>query len=143
MNIFLTCFAGFGGGLILGFLYFMGLVVEMSHLKFIAAPATVLNFRQAGFATSSAKTYIDFRYLSPSGEYINGHEEFRSVGCLGRAFTPGQNITVYVNPLNPKEAVLDHGVTWQTLVTFICMLAMTLLCGGYVLKSIFRFLSFQ
>jgi hypothetical protein len=140
MKMFLTCFAGFGSGLILVFFSFIVLEGEVSHLKFIATPATVLSFRQAGFATKGAKIYVDFRYLAPSGEYINGHEEFRSIGCLGRAFVPGQNITVYVNPLNQKEAVIDHGLTCQTLITLICMLAMTLLCGRYILKFILAFL---
>ncbi len=141
MIAFFLSVIGFMGGLILCILAALAWSVEVTYLGFTPAKGTVTNCTESGIGLKFLKKTVDFQYLADKGNHLDGYQRFRSIGCFGRDYNPGQNITVYVNPINPKEAVIDDGPTWQTYLLFAIGLFLTLIFGRNTIRYISHFLS--
>jgi hypothetical protein len=83
---------------------------------------------------------LTYRYQLPEGTYT-GHQVYRTdlplaaenqIRKLITLFPEGSLQSVYVNPNNPKEAVLVKGVSIQLLVAFVFALA----CFGVGMLSL-------
>ena len=109
--------------------------------------ATVVSSKVKTHSDSDGNTYsayIAYRYEVDGREYIGDRYTFTqgsSSGYAGKAekvrqHPPGRELTIYVNPADPSESVVDPSPSWGLLFGLIPLIFT--LVGGGILFAAFR-----
>jgi hypothetical protein len=103
-----------------------------------AAPERAYSFIVTYSYAVAGEPYAGNRYSLGEGSTATGRRfpsEEAARNAAAAAYRSGQDVTVYYDPADPAQAVLQPGVNWGTYVPLI-LGAFFLLCGAGLLRPV-------